>query len=47
VQLKSVVAEALAFVGETARRLGITVDLGNAPAPPRFRAIPIRSSRCA
>ena len=40
VQLKSVVAEALAFVGETARRLGITVDLGNAPAPPEVPGDP-------
>jgi signal transduction histidine kinase len=31
--LRSVVAEALAFVGETVRRLGITVNLGAAGAP--------------
>jgi signal transduction histidine kinase len=34
VKLQSVVAEALAFVAETARRQGIIVDLGTAPAPP-------------
>jgi signal transduction histidine kinase len=40
VQLRSVVAEALAFVGETARRLGIAVDLGNAPPPPEVPGDP-------
>jgi signal transduction histidine kinase len=40
VQLQSVVAEALAFVGETARRLGIAVDLGNAPPPPEVPGDP-------
>jgi signal transduction histidine kinase len=34
VQLRTVVGEALAFVSETVRRLGITVDLGSAAAPP-------------
>src|SRR5204863_5703762 len=40
VQLQSVVAEALAFVGETTRRLGITVDRGTAPAPPEVPGDP-------
>jgi len=41
VQIRSVVAEALAFVGETVRRLGITVDLGGAaPAPPEVPGDP-------
>src|SRR4029079_2188915 len=40
VQLQKVVAEALAFVGETARRTGIVVDLGNAPPPPEVPGDP-------
>ena len=40
VQLQSVVAEALAFIGETARRFGIAVDLGNAPPPPEVPGDP-------
>jgi signal transduction histidine kinase len=40
VQLQSVVAEALAFVGETTRRFGIAVDLGNAPPPPEVPGDP-------
>jgi len=40
VQLRSVVAEALAFVSETLRRLGIAVDLGTAPAPPEVPGDP-------
>jgi signal transduction histidine kinase len=40
VQLKSVVAEALAFVGESARRQGIVVDLGSAPPPPEVPGDP-------
>jgi signal transduction histidine kinase len=40
VQIRSVVAEALAFVGETVRRVGITVDLGTAPAPPEVPGDP-------
>ena len=40
VQLQSVVGEALAFVGETVRRLGITVDRGTAPAPPEVPGDP-------
>ena len=48
VQLGTVVGEALAFVSETVRRLGIAVELRHgARRRPRFRAIPTRSSRSA
>jgi len=40
VQLRAVVGEALAFVSETARRAGITVDLGTTPAPPEVPGDP-------
>src|SRR5205807_2333104 len=40
VQLRSVVEEALAFVGDTVRRLGIAVDLGTTPAPPEVPGDP-------
>jgi signal transduction histidine kinase len=40
VKIRSVVAEALAFVNETVRRLGITVDFGAAPAPPEVPGDP-------
>ena len=41
VQIRSVVGEALAFVSETVRRVGITVDLGStAPAPPEVPGDP-------
>jgi signal transduction histidine kinase len=40
VQIRSVVAEALAFVNETVRRLGIVVDLGTAPEPPEVPGDP-------
>jgi signal transduction histidine kinase len=40
VRLRSVVDEALAFVAETARRLGITVDLGAGPPPPEVPGDP-------
>ena len=48
VQLPSVVAEALAFVGETIARLRASPSTwATRRRRPRCRAIPIRSSRCA
>jgi signal transduction histidine kinase len=40
VQLGAVVGEALAFVSETVAALGITVELGTAPAPPEVPGDP-------
>ena len=40
VQIGTVVGEALAFVSETVRRLGIAVELGTAPAPPEVPGDP-------